>query len=146
MGVPPPFQHPQSSPPTPTSFVKMPVVLSISAIRSVEKAGTDDVLLVTRTREGKFVLKYKNRSESITHVVSMDDWASALRHIETSLTLMAADREPFVAVQVTLPAHPAVILRTEDLQDSATRAAVLRGVRDTLRNWPLRPQDDPLSE
>lgn len=123
----------------------MPITLSINAIRNLEKVGTDDVLKVSRRAGGTFKVVYLNREENIKHVATMNDWSCVLRHVETSLALLGADRVPFDHVQVTLPAHPAVVLSVEDLRDASTRAFLLRGIKDVLRNWPTRPLDDPLS-
>ena len=111
--------------------------LAFRFIRDTNFPRLDDILkIVPHGTSGRvFDVQYIDMEDRTKHALVASE-REVLDFVEDMLDLLPVDQDPFVQVQLMVPAFPSVLLRPQDLEKVYVRDAFLRVVRNTLRNFP----------
>jgi hypothetical protein len=113
---------------------EIPAIFSVVVIRNKSAERTDDTISVSR--DGQYYnVRYFSKEDGVKHHVSMTG-NDLYKYFKNLLTMLAADDEPFSHVQFNFPATPAVMYRTENLNQ--VYEVVMDQFDQMLANWPLK--------
>jgi len=107
---------------------------SINVIRSKDATRSDDTISVTKDGQ-YYTLRYVNKDEGVKHHVSMTG-NDLYKYFKNLLTMLSSDDEPFSHVQFNFPATPAVMYRTENINQ--VYGVIMDQFDNMLANWAVK--------
>ena len=113
---------------------EVPATFSVIVIRNKDAHRTDDTIAVSRDGQ-HYNVHYVNKDEGVKHQVSMTG-NDLYKYIKNLLTMLSNDDEPFSHVQFNFPATPAVMYRTQNLDQ--VYGVVMDQFDNMLSNWPVK--------
>ena len=111
--------------------------LSIRCIRNNNDSNNDDVILITPSHLGYYTIKtcYAENKKSYTQTVS---YLNVFAYINSLITLLINDDQPFEFVQLDIPNTPSVSFKTNNLNSQSMFNAINNILHVTLEAWNLR--------
>jgi hypothetical protein len=114
--------------------VEIAAPFSINVIRSKDATHSDDTISVTK--DGQYYnLRYVSKDEGVKHHVSMTG-NDLYKYFKNLLTMLSSDDEPFSHVQFNFPATPAVMYRTENINQ--VYGVIMDQFDNMLANWAVK--------
>jgi hypothetical protein len=110
---------------------------SIQFIIQRHNEGPDhDVVIRIMQDDGiGYQVDYFDKEDSDRYSMEMDEY-STLRYIQTTMDMLATDKDPFEYFQMIVPGFPSIQFKIHQLNNSAIRSNIFYCLKTCMRRWP----------